>query len=216
MKNMKILTIGLVCLFIFSAKSFAKEGKINENTQIIELPDPKLQFKKHKNNDLYFALKNRRTVRTLSNESIDIKDISSLLWSASGVNRDNGNLTVPTSKNSKDTSVYMLNKDGVWIYNPNNNTIEKKLNKDIRNTFSQSFAKSAPIILVYVQDINKASNKEAGDKHAGSMYQNVALYCAIADLNNVVIGSFPKNIEASLELSKDYRVIVAQVVGKNL
>ncbi len=194
----------------------SSETVSNESLQVVELPDPKAQFAKYGANDsLLFALENRRSGRDFAQSPLDIKDISAILWAAGGINRDNGNLTIPTSSNSKDMLIYVIKEDGVWLYNPTNHTIEQKLAEDVRQTLEPQVAKNAAMTIYYVQNMDKASNERAGDRHAGSMYQNVGLYCALADLHNVVTGSFSKNenIEQTLGLSENCRAIIAQSIG---
>ncbi len=213
--NKKILILTIISVTIVSATIFSLKGSnLNMSTDsVILLPDPQSQFAKY-NDSLYLALKNRQSNREFSSEALDINELSALLWAASGVNRDNGKLTLPTSSNSQDTYIYILNSDGVWHYNPNGHSIEKQMSKDLRSYLRPSFAKEAPMTLLYVQDSDKASNRQAGDKHAGSMYQNVALYSAIANLNNVVVGSFGDDVVEQLNLPSNYRVVVSQIIGK--
>lgn len=187
----------------------------SETLQIIKLPDPKEQFAKYNNDSLLFALENRRSSREASENALDIGDVSALLWAAGGINREDGRLTIPTSSNTQDMLIYMVDQSGVWLYNPKDNTIEQKSAEDVRQTLEPAVARSANATLYYVQNMDKASNERAGDRHAGSMYQNVGLYCAIAGLNNVVTGSFSKNenIAQTLLLPENHRVIIAQSIG---
>lgn len=180
--------------------------------QHISLPDPKVQFAKH-NDSLVFALENRQTGRTFSEAPIDIHDLSALLWSACGVNRSNGKLTIPTSKNTQDMLVYIAKEDGVWLYNAQDHSLEQKSAVDIRPELSPALARKAPVTFLYVNDTEKASNGRSGDRHSGSMYQNVGLYCAIADLHNVVTGSFSKELEKLLNLPPHHKIMITQSIG---
>ncbi len=189
----------------------------NEPTlKVIQLPDPKAQFAKYNSNSLLYALENRRAGRDFTNVPLELGELSALLWSAYGVNRENGNRTIPTSSNTQDMVIYVVKDDGIWIYNAQENTIAQITTEDVRQTLEPAVARGAAVTLYYVQNMEKASNERAGDRHAGSMYQNVGLFCAIANLNNVVTGSFTRNpnIEQTLQLPDNHRAIIAQSIGK--
>lgn len=204
-------TASLIASFIVFTLS-ATSLLAHANETIIKLPDPKVQFAKH-SDSLLFALENRHSARNFSPTALDEQELSALLWAACGVNRDNGKLTFPTSRNTQDMLVYLVKEDGVWLYNAQEHSIEQKSSVDIRADLSPAPAKKAPLTLVYVNDQDKASNERSGDRHSGSMYQNVGLYCAIAKLNNVVTGSFPKGIDKMLGLPSNYKVMITQSVG---
>ncbi len=187
-----------------------------QTLQVIQLPDPKAQFAKYNNISLLSALENRHSARDFANVPLEIGEISALLWAAGGINRESGRLTVPTSSNTQDMLIYIIKEDGVWLYNPVEHTIEQKSAKDVRQTLEPAVARGAAATIYYVQNMEKASNERAGDRHAGSMYQNVGLFCAVANLNNVVTGSFNRNagIEQTLQIPANHRAIIAQSVGK--
>ncbi len=198
-----------------ASTQISSESSVVPTLQVVNLPDPKEQFAKHSNDSLLFALENRRSTREFAQRPLDIGDLSAILWAAVGINRENGNLTIPTSSGKKDMLIYVVKEDGVWLYNSANNTIEQKVQGDIRSSLEPAVAKSAAATLYYVQDMARASNERGGDRHAGSMYQNVGLYCAAAGLNNVVTGSYTKNenIDEMLLLPSDQRIIIAQSIG---
>lgn len=213
MKKSLLRNMLLVCVSILTFTITAHfEAKASDTLQVIKLPDPKPQFAKYRDS-LLFALENRHSGRTFTNFAIDIHDLSALLWSACGVNRGDGKLTIPTSRNSQDMHIYMAKEDGIWFYNAKEHSIEQISTVDIRETLSPALAKQAPITFFYVNDLDKASNERSGDRHSGSMYQNVGLYCAIANLNNVVTGSFSKELEKTLKLPSNYKIMISQSIG---
>ncbi|MFI3272341.1 MAG: nitroreductase family protein [Pseudomonadota bacterium] len=209
-KNMQ----AALCTFIVTAvMSVAPVFECKAETlQTVVLSDPKVQFAKHQDS-LFFALENRHTERTFSEQALDMGELSALLWAACGVNRDNGKLTIPTSRNTQDMLIYILKNDGVWLYDASTHAIEQKSSVDIRPDLTTKIARSAPVTFLYVNDVDKASNARSGDRHSGSMYQNVGLYCAIAGLHNVVTGTFPKDLETTLNMPKNHKIMIAQSVG---
>lgn len=72
----------------------------------VKLPSPD----KKATMTLFEALQNRRSVREFSDKEISRETLSSLLWAATGVNRESGLLTAPTAVNAQDISVYVADK----------------------------------------------------------------------------------------------------------
>ena len=95
------------------------------------------------------------------------------------------------------------------------------VNQDVRSlAATQEYAKVAPINLVYVSDYSKMSDGFEHKKavyaafHAGSISQNVYLYCASAGLGAVVRDSVDRaGLRDVLNLSEDQAIVMAQSVG---
>ena len=76
---------------------------------------------------------------------------------------------------------------------------------------TQEYTQNAPVFLLYTTNGNPAGMTDA--MQAGSMYQNVALYCAAKGLNNVVRADFQKSdLAAALGIDED-TILISQVVG---
>lgn len=204
------------CLFLaitFSNTNLHNSSAMaNETLKTINLPDPHALYATY-DDSLLKALKNRYTHRKFTAQPIDENFLSSLLWTAYGINRDDGKRTIPTARNSQDMLIYLVNEEGFWLYHPENHSLEQKISGDNRKFLGSNISKSAPLTLIYVQDMNKASSEHYGYLHAGSMYQGVALFCAMANLGNVVIGSLPSDFNKNLQLPETQRLIVSQSVG---
>lgn len=155
------------------------------------------------------ALMARKSARSFADRPIEPQVMADMLWAAFGVNRPDGKRTAPTAMNKQDMDVYVLNKDGVFLYDAAENALIPVSDKDLRSINAQPFAKKAPVTLLYV-----AKDGKFAGMHAGSLYQNVGLFCASAGLNNVVRGGKDnEEMTKALNLSDDKRVIVSQVVG---
>lgn len=155
------------------------------------------------------ALMARKSARSFADRPIEPQVMADMLWAAFGVNRPDGKRTAPTAMNKQDMDVYVLNKDGVFSYDAAENALIPVSDKDLRSINAQPFAKKAPVTLLYV-----AKDSKFAGMHAGSLYQNVGLFCASAGLNNVVRGGKDnEEMTKALNLSDDKRVIVSQVVG---
>lgn len=95
------------------------------------------------------------------------------------------------------------------------------VNRDVRSlAATQQYAKAAPINLVYVSDYGKMADRFKDKKpiyaafHAGSISQNVYLYCASAGLGAVVRDSVDRDsLKEALNLRDDQVIVMAQSVG---
>ena len=175
-------------------------------SDLTKLPQPD----KSGNATLIQALENRQSIKEFADKDLDNKTLSSILWAAYGVNRTDGHRVIPTAMNQKDLSIYVFKKDGIFLYNADENGLHPITNKDNRALFmTQDYMSNVPVILVYT-----GSTEDYAAMHAGSAYQNVGLYAAAYGLANVVRGFFDKaDVEKVLNLPKGQRVIISQAVG---
>ncbi len=163
------------------------------------------------------ALNSRHSQRAFSSEDLDNQTLSNLLWAAYGVNSEKGTRTIPTAKNRKDLAVYVAKKDGVWLYNADNNTLEQVSEENIIPLFNnkehpQKYMDNVPVVLLYTGSTEK---NDYAIMHAGSAYQNVGLYAASFGLANVVRGYMDKDAVAkAINLPEGQRVIISQAIGK--
>ena len=84
------------------------------------------------------------------------QQISSLLWSAFGINRPDGKRTAPSASDEDETDVYVLLKSGAYVYSAASNRLDLVAAEDIRALGgTQAFVKDAPMTLVFVADLAK-------------------------------------------------------------
>ena len=125
------------------------------------------------------AIANRASAeqRDFSGEELSLKELSTILWAATGKNRDPKGWTVPMAMGREPyVSVYVLLKSGGYLYNWEKNalmqqTAEKKLTS---RAVTQDFAKSAPCILVFVSK-GTMNVDQYNYVATGAMSQNVYL-----------------------------------------
>lgn len=157
-------------------------------------------------------LNNRVSTRDYDNtRKIDNKTLSEILWAAFGITRlEETKRTIPTALNKQDLEIYVIKKDGTWLYDAKKLILKLITNKDLTSYFNtQDYMPDVDIILLYI-------TKEENDyslMHAGSAYQNVALYCAKNGIGNIVRGYFDKEgIAKELKIDND-NVIISQAIG---
>jgi SagB-type dehydrogenase family enzyme len=184
----------------------------------IQLPPPQLEIGK----PLMQALKLRQSSRSFASKPLPLQEMSNLLWAADGINRpESGKRTAPTAMNWQEVDVYVVLKDGAFLYDPKLHSLNPINSDDLREaTGRQSFTKEAPLNLVYVSDrarMTRASDEDKtlwGAADVGFVAQNVYLYCASQGLAVVVRGMVDRvKLATALKLRPEQKIILAQTVG---
>lgn len=85
------------------------------------------------------ALANKASSDSLSEKDLSLQDLSDLLWAAAGINRpDIGKRTFSTAMNTQDTGVYVLMKDGIYVYDYEKHALNPITEGDHRTEISES------------------------------------------------------------------------------
>ena len=190
-------TIGVIMAGIMATSVMAAD---------IKLPAPD----KTNTTTLIQALEKRHSDREFSDKAVDNQTLSTILWAAYGVNREDGKRTIPTALDKKDLSIYVFNKDGIWLYDAPNNTLKQQSAEHHLDLFRmQDYMNAVSTVLVYT-----GSTEEYAVMHAGSAYQNVELYAAANDMASIVRGYFDhEKVQEVLNLPDGQRVIISQAIG---
>jgi SagB-type dehydrogenase family enzyme len=168
------------------------------------------------------ALRSRRSTREFSARPLPPEVLSTLLWSAFGVNRpDSGGRTAPSAHNWQEIEVFAALPDGAYRYDARAHALQRVVSGDLRAaTGVQDFVGAAPLNLVYVADFGKMGDATAEERtfyasaDAGFVAQNVYLYCAATGLACVVRGLVDRRkLAPALGLRVDQRIVLAQTVG---
>lgn len=169
------------------------------------------------------VLNERHSTRSFANKLIPLEVLSSLLWAAQGVNRDNPDYrTAPSSRNSNEIEIYAVLPQGAYLYRPETHQLEQVIQGDLRAaTGTQEFTATAPLNLVYVVD----QSKQPGDFDAkrklitactgvGFIGENVYLFCTSAGLGTVFRAMLDAEyLQRRLKLPIFKKVLYAQSVG---
>lgn len=168
------------------------------------------------------ALKLRQSSRSFDSKPLPLQELSNLLWAADGINRpESGKRTAPSAMNWQEVDVYVVLKEGVYLYEAKSHSLRPVVAKDLREaTGRQDFTKDAPLNLVYISDqarMTKASNEDKnmwGGADVGFVAQNVYLYCASQGLAVVVRGMVDREtLGRALNLRPEQKIILAQTIG---
>jgi len=123
--------------------------------------------------------------------------------------------------NFQETDIYVLLKQGVYVYSATSNRLDLVVAEDIRALGgTQSFVKDAPVTLVFVADFARMGQGSDDNKmntaniDVGYISQNAYLYCASEGLVTGARGSVDRaTLGPRLKLRPDQRIILAQSVG---
>ncbi|AVQ85615.1 MULTISPECIES: nitroreductase family protein [unclassified Variovorax] len=168
------------------------------------------------------ALQRRRSTREFLPDTFSLQALSSLLWAAFGVNREQqGGRTAPSAHDWKEIDVYAVLAAGAYRYEARTHRLYLVKRADMRAlTGLQDFVATAPVNLVYVADFDRMAEVNERDRpflagaDAGCIAQNVYLHCAAAGLVTVVRASIDRRALAQgLGLRTTQRITLAQTVG---
>ncbi|MCX5800849.1 MAG: SagB/ThcOx family dehydrogenase [Candidatus Eisenbacteria bacterium] len=190
-----------------------------QELQSIKLPTVAL-----KNDKLFMqAVKDRKSNREFSEKELSLQDLSNILWCANGVNRpETGGRTSPSAMNKQDVDLYVILKEGIYLYEAKKHELVPVVSGDYRrNAGTQPYVGAAPLNLIYVSDISKFDFLKNHEEQvvtaaigAGHCSQNVYLYGAAAGLAVVTRTSVDKAKMADvLKLRPQQVIIMGQTVG---
>ena len=167
-----------------AAKPEMTKTAIEVGGEEIALPKPIPESK-----SLTECLQARRSVRAYTDEMISLEQLSALLWSGNGINREDGKRTAPSAMNRQSVSIYATFEKGAYKYDHQNHKLVRVSDQDVRPL------KAAPIELLLTS--NLTSDKPDDSARAldfslmrgidsGTVAQNIALYCAAQNIATVI------------------------------
>jgi len=183
------------------------------------------------------ALELRKTVREFSSMELSSQQVSNILWAAFGVNRKSGPFgatgrTAASASNSQEIDLFVALKEGVYLYNANNNLLTQVIGADLRSSAltpgQQGVDAKAPVQLIYVVDIHKLTHTKGFQEpglhdpevqksyyfvDTGLIAGNVYLFCAAIGLAAWFHNCDKEGIALQLGLRPEQRVLFAQSVG---
>lgn len=189
------------------------------------------------------ALKNRRSQRNFSNEPIPDQMVANLLYAADGINRKGGKRTTPSALDWRETDLYLLKANGIWLWVPERNGLLFCAMKDVREEtyllnaqltlppleiiYVTNYARTRSLLTNAVETIAPKIKKAAVDEadlremrirachlDVGVKLQSVYLAAAAMGLACVARTGFSADkIAATLRLKPDEVVVAAQSLG---
>ena len=176
---------------------------------------------KHGGLPLMEALARRRSSRDFARDALPLPLLSGLLWSAYGLNREDGGRTAPSAVNAQEIDVFVALPSGAYRYDAAAHALHLVAASDLRRvTGYQDFVDEAPMDLVYVADHTRMGMVPVGRREsyasvaAGAIAQNVYLFAAGNGLATVIRAWIDRAaIADALGLTHDHQVLLSQTVG---
>jgi hypothetical protein len=188
-------------------------------------------------NSLLKALKQRKTIREISDKELPLQVLSNLLWAACGVNRTKGPFGIPgrtaaTASNSQEIDLYVCFPEGTYLYDAYHHALIPVASGDLRSLAigpgQSNVGADAPVRLIFVADVNKLANT-AGYQEPGlldpeiqkSYYYvdtgiiagNIYLFAASQGLAAWFHNCNKPGLAAKLNLRVEQRILFGQTVG---
>ena len=169
------------------------------------------------------ALTDRASQREFADKQLSLEDLSSLLWAANGVNREDGKRTAPSAVNAQDVDIYVSMASGAYLYDAKQSQLTRITTEDLRSAVCGKQPMEAPVFLVMVADISRYPEGLASQRplvesfaamDAGYVSQNICLYCSAAKLATVPRASMDKEaLTKSLNLKDTQIPLLNNPVG---
>ena len=221
-----------------NVKVSSKDSDSAEKSVLVNLvPVQLLKPQAGKGKSVLYALKQRKTIREISDRELPLQVLSNLLWAACGVNRNIGPFgiagrTAATASNSQEIDLYVSFQEGIYLYDAVKHRLLPVIAGDHRKlTIGQgqaNFGDRAPVRFIYVADINKLANtsgyQEPGLQNpevqksyyfvdTGIIAANVYLFAASRGLASWFHNCNKPGLAAILNLRSDQRVLFGQTIG---
>lgn len=199
----------LIAICLFSCALFAYSQQ-----EVINLPAPV----KTGGKPLMDALNERKSYHEgFIDKDLDNQTLSNLLWAAYGFNRADKR-TVPSANNAQEFDIYVLLRDGAYLYDAKANTltlISAGSFKDYLAMNRQPYVKDVALHLVYVANLEKSKAGRDGVLiDTGFISQNVYLFCASEGLGTVARASFDrKQLPVVLKLTDKQEITLVQAIS---
>ncbi len=203
---------------MIKSESRSEIGMISLQSNIIELPEPRLES----NISVEQALLYRRSVRSYKDLPLTIVEVGQLLWAAQGITeKSRGFRTAPSAGATFPFEVYLVAGDvtgltaGIYQYDYQHHRLLLRRMGDFRAKLSESALGQSSItngaISIVLAGIFERTTQRYGERgiryvhmEAGHIAQNVFLQAVALGLGSVPIGAFnDNNVQKSLDIPKN-------------
>ncbi|MCE5201499.1 MAG: nitroreductase family protein [Synergistaceae bacterium] len=150
-------------------------------------------------------------------DEISNKELSTILWAATGRNREGKGWTVPFAMGAGPyLHVYVLLKSGYYIYDPDKNMLKMLGGKNIISRAGrQDFVATAPAVLVLATRGNGPRVDSWAEIAAGAMSQNVYLAAEALGMKTRYIQSYNKEtLLNTLQTEPTARILCIMPLGR--
>ncbi len=181
-----------------------KQTNLPGTMKEVALPEPSVES----NYSIEQTLQQRRSVRSFTNQAIQIADVSQLMWAAQGITESSrGFRTSPSAGATFPMEIYVVVtmvgelEHGLYHYQIGKHTLEQKISGDLRgplleSALMQEWLSQAAAIIVVCADYSRTTARygERGIRYvhmeAGHVGQNLALQAVALGLGTTMVGAF--------------------------
>jgi protease I len=222
-EKMKRLTILIVILTCFTALCLGQRRIRAVTQKVIQLTRPKtvgkLSFEE--------ALSKQQDTFIFTGQTIERVRIGQLAWAAQGVRETQTNLqTVPSTEEASPIQLYLATNEGLFVYLPDENSLEQTIYQDIRDTLTAASAPmansiaSAGCVFIITTPTRRLSTQRGANSRtsvhlqAGHIAQNIQLQAICLDLGSVAIDTFDtRGVNTACRLPRNIEPIYIICVG---
>ncbi len=179
------------------------------------------------------ALQARRTVRLFASRSLDLPQVSQLLWAAGGISDPRGLRTAPSAGATYPLEIYLVSGErgvtglapGIYRYRAGDHSLELTLKGDhraavARACLSQSWMATAPVMVIIAAEFRRCTARY-GDRgvmythiEAGHAGENLFLQVEALGLGAGIVGAFvDKALSQTLNLPREHEPLLVMPVG---
>ncbi|MBU0702589.1 MAG: SagB/ThcOx family dehydrogenase, partial [Chloroflexi bacterium] len=165
----------------------------------ITLPQPRTSS----DVSLEATIARRRSTRRFSSASLTLEQIGQLLWAAQGITGNKDVLrAAPSAGACHPLIFYVCRDDGVWRYHPQDHSLTRHLEQDVRGdlmaaSWRQKFIAEAPCVFA-ISGIFERTTQRYGERgqllyvpmDVGHAAQNLLLQAVALGLASVPVGAF--------------------------
>jgi nitroreductase len=206
MKKLKLLLLTLIGITSMNAQ------------ETIKLPS----HQKDGGENILKTIDIRRSDRDFTNEQVSLQDLSTILWAGFGYSQNRR--TAPTAMNRQDITLYVFNKDGIYKYDAENNTLilVEKGDKRSMTTKGQGEFVNNTLNIAIVSDLDKYQDRgndialRFGAFSSAYVSENLYLCCAgmKRNLGSVVRASFDEEpLKKVMHLQENDKIFLFQTIG---
>lgn len=198
-KPLLIFFLVIILALCYAQGTSAEQENMNKTVQI-KLPQPIIKSKV----SLEESILNRRSIRKFNPTDLSIEQLGQLLWAGQGITAKVGQKTLrsaPSAGAAYPMELYVVNKDGLFHYNPLEHSLEQISDKDLRHDLKtvsggQGSILQAPISIIICGVYSRVTSKypERGirytDIEVGHIAENIHLQAVSLGLGSLPIGSY--------------------------
>jgi protease I len=211
---MKRFIIPAIILVGFAALCPGQRRSRVSPLKIIQLSEPSLK------GSISFeeALARRRSVRQFTDQQLKPAQIGQLAWAGQGITEPVRRLrTAPSAGETYPIKLYFATHEGLFVYNPEEHSLEQTLNLDVRGRLA---ATNAPCNILIAGSERNVVVKFRGEANkymlleAGHIAQNIQLQAVCLGLGSVPIGGFDvRGVSRVCKLSRGLEPLLVISVG---